>query len=46
VYHLAPARILAAVIALLVALRTKNVLATLVVGMSVLWLGQWALSAL
>jgi branched-subunit amino acid transport protein len=26
--------------------RTKNVLATLAVGMGVLWLGQWALSAL
>ena len=34
------------VLALFVALRTKNVLATLVVGMAVLWLGQWALSAL
>jgi branched-subunit amino acid transport protein len=45
-YTLAPARVVAAGLALLVALRTRNVLATLAVGMTVLWLGQWALSAL
>ena len=45
-YTIAPARIVAAVLALIVAVRTKNVLATLVVGMGVLWLGQWGLSAL
>jgi branched-subunit amino acid transport protein len=46
VYSLAPARIVAAVVALLVALRTKNVLATLVVGMLALWLAQYALGLL
>jgi branched-subunit amino acid transport protein len=46
VYSLAPARILAAVVAMVVALRTKNVLATLVVGMVVLWAAQWGLSLL
>jgi branched-subunit amino acid transport protein len=45
-YTIAPTRILAAGIAMFVALRTKNVLATLVVGMAVLWVGQWGLSAL
>jgi branched-subunit amino acid transport protein len=44
-YPFAPARTIAAVAALLVALRTKNVLATLAVGMGVLWLVQWALAA-
>ncbi|MBA4370986.1 MAG: branched-chain amino acid ABC transporter permease [Coriobacteriaceae bacterium] len=42
----APARAVAATVALFVALRTKNVLATLFVGMAVLWLGQWGLAAL
>ena len=46
VYSFAPARSIAAVAALLVAWRTKNVLATLAVGMGVLWLAQWALAAL
>lgn len=45
-YTIAPARMVAAGLALVVAVRTKNVLATLAVGMGVLWLGQWALSAL
>jgi branched-subunit amino acid transport protein len=45
-YTIAPARVAAAGLALVVALRSKNVLATLVVGMAVLWLGQLALSAL
>lgn len=44
--HFAPARTLAAVIAMVVALKTKNVLLTLVVGMAVLWLAQWGLAAL
>jgi branched-subunit amino acid transport protein len=44
-YSVAPARIIAAGAAMAVALRTKNVLATLTVGMAVLWLGQWVLSA-
>jgi len=43
VYHLAPARILASVVALAVALRTKNVLATLALGMLVLWVAQYVL---
>lgn len=45
-YSFAPARSIASFAALLVALRTKNVLATLTVGMSVLWVAQWALAAL
>lgn len=45
-YTIAPARILAAGLAMLVAFRTKNVLATLAVGMGVLWVAQWGLSAL
>ena len=40
VYHFEPPRIVAAVAAMAVALRTKNVVATLVVGMVVLWLAQ------
>lgn len=36
-YSLAPARSLAAVVALLVALRTRNTLATLAAGMIALW---------
>ena len=46
VYSLAPARIIAAVVALVVALRTKNVLATLAVGMLALWLAQYAMGLL
>jgi branched-subunit amino acid transport protein len=45
-YTIAPARVLAAGIAMFVALRTKNVLATLTAGMAVLWVAQWGLSAL
>lgn len=45
-YLFAPARLLAGVAALAVALRTRNVLATLIAGMTVLWLGQYALAAL
>jgi branched-subunit amino acid transport protein len=45
-YHAVPARTIAAVVALIVAMRTKNTIATLVVGMTVLWVGQWALAAL
>jgi branched-subunit amino acid transport protein len=46
VYTLAPARIVAAVVALVVAIRTKNVLVTLIVGMGALWLCQWGLALL
>ena len=46
VYSLAPARTIAAVAALVVALRTKNVLATHAAGMVVLWVAQWALGML
>ncbi|MDZ4168272.1 MAG: AzlD domain-containing protein [Coriobacteriia bacterium] len=42
-YAFSPARTVAAVVALLVALKTKNVLATLVVGMGVMWAMQAAL---
>lgn len=45
-YTLAPARVAASAAALAVALRTKNVLATLLAGMAVLWLAQWGLGAL
>jgi branched-subunit amino acid transport protein len=45
-YSLAPARIIAATLAMIVALRTKNVLATLAVGMAVLWVAQWGVSTL
>jgi len=44
VYEFAPARTIAAVVALLVALRTKNTLATLGAGMAALWLAQTLLS--
>ena len=46
VYSFAPARALAAAAALLTAWRTRSVFATLAVGMGVLWVAQWALSAL
>jgi branched-subunit amino acid transport protein len=39
-YEFAPARIIAAVAALLVAVRTRNVIWTLVTGMVVLWTAQ------
>lgn len=45
-YTFAPARTIAAVLALLAAWRTKNVLVTLVVGMGALWAGQWVLAAM
>ena len=45
-YHLAPERTIAAVVALVVALRTKNTLATLVAGMAALWIAQAALNAI
>ncbi len=45
-YGFAPERTVAAVAALLVALKTKNVLATLVVGMGVLWAMQALLNGL
>jgi branched-subunit amino acid transport protein len=46
VYEVAPARILAAVAALLVAVRTRSVIWTLVTGMGVLWVAQAALGVL
>jgi len=45
-YSPAPARMMAAVLALFVALKTKNIFATLVVGMAALWLAQWGLATL
>ncbi len=39
-YAFAPARTIAAIVALLVALRTRSVLATLLSGMVVLWVAQ------
>ncbi len=45
-YDFAPERLVAAIAAMLVALRTKNVAATLAVGMIVLWLTQAALAVL
>lgn len=45
-YSFAPARLAAMLIAFLVALRTRNVIATLAAGMLVLWLVQWAVTAL
>lgn len=45
-YSFAPARTIAAVAALGVAWRTKNVLVTLAVGMGVLWAAQWTVAAL
>lgn len=41
-YIFAPARTAAALVALLVAMRTRNVFLTLVVGMAALWAAQWA----
>ena len=43
-YSFAPARLVASIAAFAVAMRTKNVFATLVVGMATLWLVQWALA--
>lgn len=45
-YSLAPARTIAALVALVVAVRSRSVAATLVVGMAALWLAQWAMGAL
>lgn len=45
-YTFAPARTIASVVALLVALKTKNVLATLAAGMSVLWVAQWLITGM
>ena len=39
-YEFAPVRIVAACVALLIALRTKSVVATMLGGMTVLWVGQ------
>lgn len=46
VYEAAPARILAATAAILVAVRTRSVIWTLVTGMGVLWVAQAVLGAL
>ncbi len=43
-YQFAPARLVAMLAAFVAALKTKNVVWTLVIGMLVLWLSQWALS--
>jgi branched-subunit amino acid transport protein len=40
-YSFSPSRLLAGSVALFVALRTRNVFATLVTGMLVLWVTQW-----
>ena len=45
-YTFAPARLIAMSVAFLVALRTKNVVATLGAGMIALWVVQWGLAAL
>ncbi|MFU8890047.1 MAG: AzlD domain-containing protein [Anaerosomatales bacterium] len=45
-YEVAPARIVAAVAALLVAAKTRNVIWTLVTGMAVLWVTQGVLGTL
>lgn len=45
-YVFAPARTVAALVALFVAWRTRNVVATLAVGMGVLWAVQWLLNGL
>ena len=45
-YEFAPARLVAAIAALVVALRSGNVVATLVVGMGVLWGAQALLTLL
>ncbi|MDP2401037.1 MAG: AzlD domain-containing protein [Actinomycetota bacterium] len=42
-YEFAPERLLAAVVALLVAARTRSVVATLGAGMTTLWLVGWVL---
>ncbi len=39
-YEFAPVRVVAACIALLIAVRTKSVMATMLGGMAVLWVGQ------
>lgn len=46
VYQFAPERTVAGVVALFVALRTRNILATLAAGMVALWIGQAFLGAL
>jgi len=45
-YTFAPARTIASVAALVVAMRTRNIFATLVVGMGTLWVAQWAVGML
>ena len=45
-YTFSLSRLVAGAVALLIAIRTKNIFVTLVVGMSALWFAQWAASAL
>lgn len=45
-YTFAPARTVASVVALVVAMRTRNIFLTLVVGMGALWAAQWAVALL
>lgn len=45
-YAFAPARTVAALVALVVCWRTRNVVATLAAGMGVLWVAQWLLAVL
>lgn len=45
-YTFTPARTLAAIVALVVAVKTRNVLATLAAGMAVLWIAQYAIGLL
>jgi branched-subunit amino acid transport protein len=45
-YHFAPARLVATLAAFAAALKTKNVVVTLVVGMVALWVAQWGFALL
>ncbi len=45
-YQFAPARLVAMLAAFAAALKTKNVIVTLAVGMGVLWFAQWAVATL
>ncbi|MDZ4064242.1 MAG: AzlD domain-containing protein [Coriobacteriia bacterium] len=45
-YHFAPERTIAGIIALVVALRSRNILATLAAGMIALWVAQAVVAAL
>lgn len=45
VYSFSPAHLAAGAVALLVAIRSRNIAATLASGMVVLWAAQWAMNA-